>query len=142
MVKSSAHSIQLTCLSVTFNCRNLHEDLLHVIGMSSLIHTSPEVVNKRAQAVLLQVQTLLQDLPEIPRSDTDGFYPMDLFFSSEVRAFQEVTNQLREDVAFLLEVTRATIPPTASAQQRLMTLSGGEIPDTWFARTGMVYLHQ
>ena len=111
-----------------------------MIGMPSLIRPSQKLINTTAQTVLVQLQNILQDLPKLERSKVTGFYPMDLFLNSELRTFEAVIDQVKVDVEFLLEVTRATTPPTATAQQRLLTLSHGETPESWFAHTGILSL--
>ena len=129
-------------MCLAFCYRNLQDDLLHVIGIPSLIHPSPNLINTTAQTILVQLQNILQDLPELEHSNVAaGFYPMDLFLSLELHTFEAVIEQVNVDVEFLLDVTRGTTPPTPIAQQRLLTLSRGETPESWFAHTGILSIH-
>ena len=130
------------CVCLAFCYRNLQDDLLHVIGMPSLIRPSPNIINVTAQTVLVQLQNILQDLPELEHPNAAaGFYPMDLFLSLELRTFEAVIEKVKVDVEFLLDVTRGTTPPTPTAQQRLLTLSNGETPESWFTHTGILSIH-
>lgn len=117
-------------LSVSF-LRNLLKDLVRVCGAPELMSTPTEVYHRKAEIILQEMVSALQIFPELPKTSPDAFYPLELFFHSEVQLLEELVLRLRAEVAFLLQVVQGEIPGSPLSQELLKTISKQQIPLSW-----------
>lgn len=100
-------------------------------GAPDLMSTPTEVYHRKAEIVLQEMVSTLQTFPELPKTSPDAFYPLELFFHSEVGLLQDLVERLRCDVGFLLQVVQGEVPGSPYSQQLLKTISKQQIPAPW-----------
>ena len=117
-----------------FPCRNLQKDLVRVCGAPELMSTPVEVYHRKAKILLQEVLANLQSFPELPQTSRDGFYPLEIFFHSEVGLLHELVEKVKRDVTFLLKVVQGEVESSALCQELLVTVSKQQIPTSWLAQ--------
>lgn len=120
----------------TFCCfRHLLDDLIRVLGSPDLVDLPAAVTFRKAEVLLHDLLNLLQDLPELPNTKPDGFYPMDMFLHSEVEVLRTLVETIEKDARLLLSMARGEVATPPLYRHMLWMVSHHKIPTSWLKQT-------
>lgn len=119
------------CDTLFAHSRNLLKNLVRVIGSPDLICTPLERIFSQAELHLMCLERELDTWPEIVKTNSDAFYPLESFFHSEAKCHQETLSLLAKEVAYLLKVSRGYTSCTRDALQDLLILGKNQVPESW-----------
>ncbi len=103
--------------------RKLLNDLVNVCGSPDLIAVRPEAIYQKAVTHLQEMNALLHGLADLPENNKDGYYPLDIFFQSEIVVLRETIQRVQSDVGFLIKVARGEIPSTPESEEQVISIS-------------------
>ena len=92
-------------------------ELCRVIGAPD--ETSPDLIHHRADMVLQEVQVLMADLPEVPQTNPDAFYPLEMMWHAEGEVWRRLMVRMREDCQYLTAVARGTLAGSPREERML-----------------------
>ena len=82
------------------------------------------MIYQKAESHLQEVEAVLQELPNLPQPNKNGYYPLDIFFQSEVELSDSFIQLIKEDVEFLQSAAKGAIPATEKTHLELVDISG------------------
>ena len=91
-------------------------------GSPTLICTPPQIIYKKAEFHLQEACTTLDELPDLPKTNETGYYPLDLFLQSEEKLNYSAIQLVKRDTEFLLKVARGEVPSTKETHQQLVDI--------------------
>lgn len=124
-------SIFLSCCYLT--SRGLLDDLLRVVGAPDLIDVPLDFSYRKADIILQDIYRAIQAFPDLPATNPDGFYPLEIFFHSEVQIFSQLLDRLKVDIEYLVRVAQGELPSTPEVQKLLVSISHHQVPPQWEA---------
>ncbi len=69
------------------------------------------------------MNTILHPLADLPANNKDGYYPLDIFFQSEIVLLRKTIQRVQSDVGFLIKVARGEIPSTPESEEQVISIS-------------------
>ena len=115
--------------------RTLVQTLLNVLGASELISQPLESACQRAETNLLLIQEIFSNLPELPATKADGFYPVQIFYHGEITLLQAQIQMIRSQIQLLLKISQGCLPMDDHCREILVTLSQSKVPKAWLTQT-------
>ena len=101
--------------------------MIKVCSSPSLIYTYTDVIYKKAESHLQEVSTTLEELPELPQPNRNGYYPMDIFFQAEVELNDVAIQGIKRDVELLLKVAKGEVSSTEETEHQLIDISAQKV---------------
>ena len=111
--------------------RGLLDDLLRVVGAPDLISVPVETSYRKAEMLLQDVYHSIQSFPELPKTNPDAFYPLDLFYHSEAQLSRQLLDRVTDDTLYLLRVAQGSSPGTPHTHNQLVAISHHHVPAGW-----------
>ena len=109
----------------------MQDDLLRVVGAPDLISVPIEISYRKAEMLLQEVYHATQSFPELPKTNPDGFYPLELFYHSEAEISRQLLERIRDDTLYLLRIAQGASPGDPQTEKLLVTISHHEVPEEW-----------
>jgi hypothetical protein len=115
--------------------RNLTQNLLSVVGSPDLIRVPLAKSLLHVHGLLAQLQTDMSSWPLCPKPNPDAFYPMDLFYNSEISALQQTLSHVEVEVANLKQVAQGQLSASARSLASICQLSHNLVPLSWLTHS-------
>ena len=108
----------------------------HLLDALHLVLKVPGIAGKdlglwQSSNILQEVEAKLNDLPDLPKTKADGFYPMEIFLHSEVESWRQMLLTVKSDIHQLQSIARGDTPCMPSHERMMKDIISECIPASW-----------
>lgn len=111
--------------------RNLCRDLIRVVGCGELLGQTREQWYSEVYETVQQLISFMDDLPELPKTKADGFYPLEILLNAEVEGWKHMLHTVRRDIQILRGITCGDTCCIPSYEMMMREISQHRIPASW-----------
>ncbi len=106
-------------------------------GSPDNLISKTQTVYEQALVHLLELQSVLETLTEVPRL-RDVYYPLDAFLESEAELHEQTVTRIKGDVELLLQVAKGVVPSARDTTQQLLQISMLKVTRNFLLATNVV----